>query len=109
MPHCIIEHSKGLNDIELLQAVYQGALNSGLFSEYDIKARAIAYECFQIGPEKQHFIHVVVKILSGRSSMQKIMLSSDVLAQLKRLSLSDISLTVEVVDIDKVSYAKQLI
>ncbi|MGH1426802.1 MAG: 5-carboxymethyl-2-hydroxymuconate Delta-isomerase [Arenicella sp.] len=109
MPHCIIEHSKGLNDIELLQAVYQGALNSGLFSEYDIKTRAIAYECFQTGPEKQHFIHVVVKILSGRSPKQKIMLSSDVLTQLKSLSLSDISLTVEVVDIDKVSYAKQLI
>ena len=109
MPHCIIEHSEGLDNIELLQTVYQGALNSGLFNKHDIKTRAIAYDFFQTASEKQNFIHVVVKILSGRSTEQKTILSSEILTQLESLTLSDLSLTVEIVDIDKASYAKQVV
>ena len=45
MPHCIIEYSQGVTDQieidDLVGAVHQGVLSSGLFDEYDIKTRAV--------------------------------------------------------------------
>ncbi|MBT3337793.1 MAG: 5-carboxymethyl-2-hydroxymuconate Delta-isomerase [Anaerolineae bacterium] len=113
MPHCIIEHSKGVKSlsspINLIEAVHQGAFKSGLFREADIKARAISFEHYQVGNTELGFIHVTVRILSGRNEEQRTKLSNSVLAELEKLNLSSTSLTVEICEIDKESYAKMIV
>lgn len=110
MPHCIIEYSKPIEqevDVnKLIASVHQGAINSELFEEENIKTRAISYDYYQTGSEKKPFIHVTCKILSGRSEYDRAMLSDLVLSELKQFPLSPISLTVDIVDIQHATYAK---
>ena len=108
MPHCIVEHSASLDSELILPLVFSGAMKSELFEidGSDIKVRAITYHSYLTGPEKADFIHVVLKILSGRTAEQKKMLSTLVLAQLQTLKLHTCSLTVEVMDIERASYSK---
>ena len=112
MPHCIIEYAKPLEDrldpTKLVQTVYEGAYSSGLFEGPDIKTRAIAYGEYLTGTDKAAFIHVTVKILKGRTDEQKQRLSSTVIKSLISLQLSDISITVDIVDMESKSYAKHL-
>ncbi|MFV8463349.1 5-carboxymethyl-2-hydroxymuconate Delta-isomerase [Vibrio campbellii] len=111
MPHCIIEHSSTINAEQLNNKVFLGALNSELFEAdgRDIKVRSIAYENYQTGTEKEDFVHVTVRILSGRNDTDRAMLSETVMTQLLSLSLSSASITVEVVDMDRNSYAKVVV
>ncbi|ALO34517.1 5-carboxymethyl-2-hydroxymuconate isomerase [Colwellia sp. MT41] len=108
MPHCIIEHSKNIDGKALIPLVFSGALKSELFEMdgKDIKVRALSFTDHQSGDEITSFAHITLKILSGRNTEQKSLLSQSVLEQLKTLKLSSCSLSVEVVDIDRVSYAK---
>ncbi|AQU82632.1 MULTISPECIES: 5-carboxymethyl-2-hydroxymuconate Delta-isomerase [unclassified Halomonas] len=108
MPHCIVEHSASLDGDLLLPLVFAGAMTSKLFEAdgSDIKVRAIAYQSYQTGQVKSDFVHVVLRILSGRTLAQKQMLSKSVLAQLQKLGLQGCSLTVEVLDIERSSYSK---
>ena len=75
MPHCIIEYSKDLESelslSNLLSSIFNGAVESNLFNENDIKVRAIAYDHFTSAESRQNFIHVNAKILSGRSLEQR--------------------------------------
>lgn len=64
------------------------------------------HQHYLTGTKHADFIHVVLKILSGRSTAQKHMLSSMVLVKLQQLALPSVSITVEVLDIDRASYAK---
>ena len=111
MPHCVIEHSDNFDGNILLALVHQGASASNLFEAEgsDIKVRSLSYSTYQTGSENITFVHVTLKILSGRNQQQKAMLSKLVLGQLKTLALSGCSLSVEVADIDKASYAKVII
>ncbi|MGB0467090.1 MAG: 5-carboxymethyl-2-hydroxymuconate Delta-isomerase [Pontibacterium sp.] len=112
MPHCIIEYSKEIEaqfaPSVLIEAVYQAALESELFDGPDIKVRALAYTNHQSGGRKSDFVHVSLRILSGRNEAQRKHLSQSVLAHLRLLKLKEISLTVEVLDIDRSSYAKHV-
>lgn len=111
MPHCIIEHSSTINSDQLNNKVFLGALNSGLFEAdgRDIKVRSVAYEHYQTGTTKEDFIHVTLRILSGRSDAHKATLSNTVMTQLESLSLVDASITIEVVDMDRSSYSKVIV
>ncbi|NDL72023.1 5-carboxymethyl-2-hydroxymuconate Delta-isomerase [Vreelandella alkaliphila] len=108
MPHCIVEHSASLDGELILPLVFSGAMKSALFEAdgSDIKVRSIAYQRYLTGQAASDFVHVVLKILAGRTLEQKKMLSTSVLAQLKKLELPRGSLTVEVVDIERASYSK---
>ncbi|MGH1542100.1 MAG: 5-carboxymethyl-2-hydroxymuconate Delta-isomerase [Arenicella sp.] len=110
MPHCIIEYAQQLEEIitphELIQAVTTGARTSGLFNDNDIKTRCRSYQLYQTGLTETPFIHVNIKILSGRSVQQRKHLSSYVLNELKKLELKPVSLTIEVNDMEKESYSK---
>jgi 5-carboxymethyl-2-hydroxymuconate isomerase len=113
MPHCIIEYSTeietSVKPAQLINAVYQGALTSGLFDHNNIKTRSIAFDSYQTGSIKKAFVHVTVKIFSGRNLEQKKTLSNLILSQLKTIDFPSISLTVEVVEMEKESYAKVVI
>ena len=108
MPHCIIEHSIEIDGDVLVSLVHQGALQSELFQPQgsDIKVRAIPYSHYQTGSVDIEFVHVTLKILSGRSTEQKSRLSALVLARLQTRLKKNCSLSVEVVDIDRDSYTK---
>lgn len=112
MPHCIIEYSKNIEQqievSDLLEAAYQGALESELFNPADIKCRAIAYEHYTSGDDVSGFVHVTVKILEGRSQEQRNVLSSMIFQHVKKQGLAHTSLTVEIVDINAGSYMKAL-
>jgi 5-carboxymethyl-2-hydroxymuconate isomerase len=111
MPHCIIEHSPEIEGNSLIKLVHRGALESKLFDPdgSDIKVRAISYTNFQTGSVDIGFIHVTLRILSGRSFEQKSQLSYLVLQKLQSLTLSNCSISVDVVDIDRDSYAKVIV
>ncbi|MBL4942277.1 MAG: 5-carboxymethyl-2-hydroxymuconate Delta-isomerase [Colwellia sp.] len=108
MPHCVIEHSANIDGNALISLVHKGALESNLFEAEgsDIKVRALSYSNYQTGSVDINFVHVTLKILSGRNVEKKSMLSQSVLEQLKTLSMSNCSISVEVADIDRASYAK---
>lgn len=108
MPHCIVEHSVTLDSDRILPLVFAGALLSGLFEANgsDIKVRSIAYQNYLTGGVKSGFVHVVLKILSGRTSEQKRMLSALVLEKLQSLEMQNCSITIEVVDMDRDTYTR---
>lgn len=111
MPHCIIECSATLDCDLITSKVYLGTLESMLFEPdgSDIKVRAITYHSYSVGGFKTDFIHITVKILSGRSLLQKTVLSKSIQTKLSELDLVSCSITVEVVDIERASYLKWLV
>lgn len=108
MPHCVIEYSAKIDGEALVASVYKSALESKLFQSKgsDIKVRAMPYSNFKTGNVDINFIHVTLKILSGRSDTQKTNLTHLVLEQLKTLKITNCSISVEVADIDRSSYEK---
>ena len=75
MPHLVIEYSEDVAqqaDIDaVVAAAHDGAMDSGLFPEYDIKTRAAAYKYHRTGQTRDSFVHVSVHLLDGRSDEQK--------------------------------------
>lgn len=113
MPHCIIEYSSEVADQitidDLMAAVHDGAFSSGLFPEYDIKTRALAYEHHRTGQTNDSFVHVSLRLLSGRDDSQKADLSEKVLARVEPLLPNVVSVGVEVIDMHRDSYRKRLL
>tara|TARA_R110000744_G_scaffold206105_1_gene324706 strand:- start:194 stop:544 length:351 start_codon:yes stop_codon:yes gene_type:complete len=112
MPHCIIEYSAKITETlpveQLMHAVYKGANQSELFTAANIKVRAFAYDDFYLPGAEQVFIHVNLKILSGRDLSQRKNLSDSVSNQLERLGIEDAVITVEITKIEKESYVKKV-
>ncbi len=112
MPHCIIEYSQGIENAHrpevLVEAVHRAAVASGLFEADHVRVRAIAYTDCISGYGAEHFVHVTLRILSGRDGHQKKALTERVLGELERLGLSSVSLTVEVTDMDRETYSKRI-
>jgi len=113
MPHCIIDYSEDVAsqvDIErLLEAVHEGAMDSGLFPEYDIKTRAIAFARHRTGQTRDSFVHVAIHLLDGRSDEQKSALCEGVLARLEPLLPGVVSVGVEICDMHRASYRKRVL
>lgn len=109
MPHCIIEYSSDITikASVLMSVVFEGALASNLFEEDHIKTRAIAYEHYQKGTTRDKFLHVSVRILSGRTLEQRMLLSGKVLEKLDALGLKLVTITVEVIEMERESYVKK--
>ncbi|MFT6419381.1 MAG: 5-carboxymethyl-2-hydroxymuconate isomerase [Cognaticolwellia sp.] len=112
MPHCIIEYSATITESlpveQLMHAVYKGANQSELFASSDIKVRACAFDSFYLPGAEQVFVHVNLKILSGRDLSQRKSLSESVSNQLERLGIDNAVITVEVTKIEKESYVKKI-
>ncbi len=113
MPHCIIDYSQDVStEIEidrLIEAVHLGAMDSGLFPEYDIKTRAVEFSRHRTGQTRDSFVHVAVHLLSGRSDGQKIGLSETMLARIEPLLPAVVSVGVEIIDIHRASYRKRVL
>lgn len=118
MPHITLEYTSNLPGFDpalAMSGVNRACLNSGLFSEADIKSRAAAIDCFKVGLAEQErgFVHVRIALLSGRSSAERKALSDMVLAALESgiqaMAGMEIQLSVETLEIDRPSYAKALL
>lgn len=113
MPHCVIEYAGEVADqvsiSELMAAVHQGAFETGLFPEYDIKTRAISYDNHRTGQTGDSFIHVNVHLLSGRDDAQKADLSERILAKIEPLVPNVVSVGVEIIDMHRASYRKRVL
>jgi len=93
--------------------VFSASLESSLFEQDGsaIKVRAIPFIQYQTGvlqscSDQLDFIDVTLKILSGRNTQQKVMLANLVLSRLEELALKGCSVSVQVVDIERTTYAK---
>tara|TARA_R110001583_G_scaffold24026_1_gene88050 strand:- start:249 stop:596 length:348 start_codon:yes stop_codon:yes gene_type:complete len=110
MPHIVIEYAQNIDthlDVNgLVNAIHEAALRSDLFEPEAIKVRAIAYHHYLVAGEVADFIHLRVQILSGRSEQQKKHLSQCMLEGVETLAVSVPNVTVEVIDMDRFSYAK---
>ena len=110
MHHCIVEYSKSIEteiDISsVIDTVFNVVSKSGLCEGSSIKVRAIGYDFYKSGISNQSFMHVCIKILSGRNQQQKETLSSAVLSGLSKVDEA-ISTTIEVVDMETACYSKK--
>jgi 5-carboxymethyl-2-hydroxymuconate isomerase len=113
MPHCIVEYSEDVAEQvsieELVEAAHLGVLSSGLFDEYDIKTRAVAYTFHRTGSTRDSFVHVTVRLLSGRDDAQKANLSKKLLTRIEPMLPEVVSVGVEICDIHKDSYRKRVL
>jgi len=113
MPHAIIEFSDlaeiGVDEAAILDAVFEGMQASGLFGTEDIKVRSQPVSMTRNGSDNFSFIHVQLRILSGRTVEQKAGLGERVRTHLCALSGQARSTSVEVVDIDRAVYAKTVV
>lgn len=113
MPHCIIEYSQNLEQevppLDWMEAVQQACLDSGLFQPADIKLRAFACKHFITNGVQDAFVHVSVRMLKGRSTQQKSELSQSVLDALCSFAVKQVSLSVEIIEMDNDSYLRKVI
>lgn len=116
MPHLTVEHTSNLTSFQpdvTLTALNRILLQSGQFSDEDIKSRAVALSHFRVGsqPSGHGFIHVTLSLLSGRSPDVKRALASQLLAELQghvqdASATLAVQLSVDVRDLDRDCYAK---
>jgi 5-carboxymethyl-2-hydroxymuconate isomerase len=119
MPHLHLEYTANLTDLNAdvaLMRLNNTLVGSGQFgAEFDIKSRAIKVETFKVGTAlaERGFVHVKLALLSGRSPQIKQQLSASLLAVVKDLcewpAGVEVQLCVEILDIDRESYAKAAI
>ncbi len=108
MPHVIIEYADVLEaqiprEI-LLDTIHQSVENSGLFNASDIRSRTQSFDKFRLGVKQHSFLHITIKLLSGRTDEQKLALTQLVMQTMQSLSLTDVLISCECIEIDKASY-----
>jgi len=119
MPHCILEASDNLLDqpdwAGLLREVNGTLAATGLFAAADIKSRFIRHGIFAIGDGAADcaFVTLNVQILDGRPDVVKAQLTEALLPVLSRafprtLAQMNCSLTVQITDIHRPSYRRQI-
>ncbi|MDG0025225.1 5-carboxymethyl-2-hydroxymuconate Delta-isomerase [Trinickia sp. Y13] len=116
MPHLTLEYSANLSAFDAaatLLALNESLATSGHFAvEIDIKSRCVRRDAFQVGTssEPRAFVHATLSILSGRTLETRRALSERLLSVLKARcgapSGVHLQLSVQVVEIERESYAK---
>ncbi|MCK8046040.1 5-carboxymethyl-2-hydroxymuconate Delta-isomerase [Shewanella sp. 1CM18E] len=113
MPHCTIEYSAPLADLlsieALVTASHRGLIESELFEPKAIKTRAHACDYYQIAEDaNNHFIHLNIAIMPGRTDEQKALLLERVYDAIALITATVSSVTIEIVDIKQQHYFKVL-
>ncbi|MBJ9720398.1 5-carboxymethyl-2-hydroxymuconate Delta-isomerase [Acinetobacter calcoaceticus] len=119
MPHVVVDYSDnitGLNAKQLLEEINGTLIETTLFSPEDIKSRARKDDVFLIGlGVDQAYIHVKAYILSGRTAEQKQLMGDQLLATLSQKNYlqqefnKEIQLCVELIDMPRENYFKQVV
>ncbi len=119
MPHIIIEHSTNIFEKESLEIGREiqkimSSISEGNFDPDHCKIRAIAYQNYIVGLEKndENFIHISIKILSGRevAIRKKLALQTFEYAKnfYKNLNLPQkrCDISVDIIEVDREVYQK---
>ncbi|WP_122899106.1 5-carboxymethyl-2-hydroxymuconate Delta-isomerase [Acinetobacter sp. B51(2017)] len=118
MPHIHVEYSANVQDLAikpLLLALNQAMLDGAYVkSAVDVKSRAIRQQDFVIGldAQDQGYVHVKVSLLNGRSLELKSEISRKILSVLQDyvpVQNIQIQLCVEILEMDKTTYSKNVI
>ena len=123
MPHLTLEYTAGQPGFDpgaALKRINAAVIATGICGEPDIKSRAVELAHFRVGVEDEPrgfaprgFAHVRAALLSGRTPEQRKALSAAILEALKSLfptpAAGTFQLTVETVDMDRGSYAKEIL
>lgn len=118
MPHLTLEYTANLLSFDAAKALTrlnQVISDTELFSEPDIKSRALRLDTFQAGVlcEPRAFVHLKVSILSGRSPDELKQMANTLLTVLNATVHNGFSgetqVSVETIAIDRPSYAKAII
>lgn len=111
MPHFIIDCSENILALktpqEIMQAVYETADATQLFSKGDIKVRINPFQYFQLGEGKTSFIHVFGNIMEGRTIEQKSNLSRQIIRKLSDLFPDVPIISMNVRDFEKAGYCNK--
>jgi 5-carboxymethyl-2-hydroxymuconate isomerase len=117
MPHLTVEYTNNLSlhsDPTTLVRLNKLLVATGHFDEADIKTRTVRLDSFAIGTSERQraFAHTKLAILSGRTEAVKSSLSQVLLEALPKLFSPhpgvEVQFCVEVLDIDRNSYAKSI-
>ena len=95
MPHFVIECSENIlsqkRPEEIMLAVYDVAVATGLFALNDVKVRIRPFQYYKLGETKKDFLHIFGNIMEGRTTEQKANLSRKVIERLNEM-FPDISI-----------------
>ena len=119
MPHCIFEYSANIADEpdwpQIMMKVHEKLIATGQFVAGDIKSRVIRHDNYWIGngEDNQSFVTLNLQILDGRSDELKREIAAMALEILvaafqKSLAEQKCSITVQVSEIHRASYQRQI-
>jgi len=110
MPHIIVEYAEQvLTEDEvgkILKTIHQAVADSGLFEASHIKTRAYSFKHYSNAGGNEPYLHIQARIKSGRDAENKNRLSNEIINSLAALEIKAAVITVEVIDMDRDSYAK---
>lgn len=108
MPHLIIDCPDDLftseERQEVMQIVFDAAVESGLFGVSDIKVRLRPFSEFITGGTSDSFVHIFGYIMEGRSVEQKNALSKSIVGRLKEHLPGVPVISMNVMDFEKATY-----
>lgn len=111
MPHFVIDCSENILKIktpeEIMQAVYNVAVATGLFAIADIKVRLNPYNYFTVANTNKDFIHVFGHIMQGRNSEQKADLSKKIVTALNEMFPQVPVISMNISDFEKTTYCNK--
>ncbi|QKJ64593.1 5-carboxymethyl-2-hydroxymuconate Delta-isomerase [Flavobacterium sp. M31R6] len=111
MPHFVIDCSENILNLkspqEIMQAVYDTAESTGLFSPGDIKVRINPFQYYNVGNTTDDFIHIFANIMEGRTITQKSNLSNKIVSQLKLMFPEVPILSINIRDFEKATYCNK--
>jgi 5-carboxymethyl-2-hydroxymuconate isomerase len=111
MPHFVIDCSENSLNLkspeEIMQAVYDTAESTDLFSPGDIKVRINPFQYYNVGNTKDDFIHIFANIMEGRTIAQKSNLSNKIVSQLKLMFPDVPILSINIRDFEKSTYCNK--
>ncbi|MFO7979123.1 MAG: 5-carboxymethyl-2-hydroxymuconate Delta-isomerase [Bacteroidales bacterium] len=114
MPHFVVDCSENVLNHkpspEIMQAIYDVAVSSGLFATAGvggIKVRINPFKDFVVVDSNNDFVHVVAHILEGRTPEQKKSLSAGVVERLKALLPEVTHISMHIQDIEKAGFCNQ--
>lgn len=111
MPHLILDYSADLNaDIPAAcDILFDAMAGHDVFPNPEaIKLRAAPWAQYRSGTQGGTFAHATIRLLSGRTAQAKADLSATILAAMQTCLGAADSLTVEIRDMDRDSYAKHI-
>jgi 5-carboxymethyl-2-hydroxymuconate isomerase len=119
VPHCIFEYTANIADKpewqRIMGKVHDGLISTGHFVPGDIKSRVIRHDQYRIGNGEpdQSFVTLNLQVLAGRSDAFKrdiAAMALDILVAAfpKSLAEQKCSITVQVSDIHRASYQRQI-